>query len=91
MKSALSTIALAIASAGLGGCVNLNYPLSTESGKFATANFDAQVVDAAPAEGAPEQDAAMADAAYDRYRNDEVKKPFEEEAGQEISLGFSPN
>lgn len=79
------------ASGLLGGCVNLNYDLSTVQGKATAANFALQVVDPAPAEGAPEMDAEMADAAVERYRNDEVKKPFEEESGQDITLQFSPN
>lgn len=87
----LATTSIVALGVALGGCTNLNYPLSTESNKFAANNFDAQVVDATPAEGAPAFDAEMADAAYERYLDDEVKQPFEEEAGQAISLSFSPN
>ena len=73
-----------------GACVNLQHPLSTEHGKFAANNFNAQVVDPAPAEGAPQMDAAMVDAAVARYRNDEVKNAQESDANQVNVLNFTP-
>ena len=83
---------LLLSSAGLmSGCLNLNYPQSTVSGKFAAQNFDAQVVDPEPAEGAPEMDADMVDAAVERYKNDEVKEPFDEGEAASINLSFSPS
>ena len=91
MTKFLGNTALVASLVVLGGCVNLNYDLSTVEGDAADQNFAAQVVDPTPAEGAPTQNAEMADAAYERYLKDEVKEPFAEEAGESIGLSFSPN
>lgn len=87
MRKLLITLAFSSLAAG---CVNLNHPLSTEQYKYATANFNAQVVDPEPAEGAPRADAAMVDAAVARYRNDEVKSANESDANQVNVLNFTP-
>lgn len=63
----------------LGGCANLDAPISPDSGKFASKNFRVQVVDATPSEGAPEMDAAMAVAAIERYRAGKTKTSNESE------------
>ncbi len=74
----------------LTGCVNLDAPMSPDAGKFAETNFQAQVIDAQPAEGAPEMDAAMSAAAIERYRAGETKTSNESEEASSIELLFSP-
>lgn len=68
----------------LGGCANLNQPISQDVGKFAETNFQAQVIDARPAQGSPEMDAAMSVAAIERYRAGKTKTSSEaQEEGSE--------
>lgn len=81
-----SKLLLSASALALGGCVNLNEPISTQYGKFQETNMAAQIVDPAAAEGAPMMDAQKADAAIERYRTDTIKEP-EESAGVEFGSG----
>ncbi len=59
------------------GCADVNQPLSPLFGEATKANFEAMVDDPRPVEGDPVPDAGVIDAAIDRYRQDQVKRPGE--------------
>ena len=88
MKICIKTgIALSVL---LGGCAHLDAPMSPNSGNFAAVNFEAQVVDARPAEGAPEMDAAMSAAAIERYRTGKTKTSNDTEEEGPAAFLLSP-
>lgn len=87
-----NSIKLALAaSIFLGGCASTGAPLSAGSDQFAMKNFEAQVVDPAPAEGAPEMDAAMSAAAIERYRQGKTKTSDEDDDAAILTLNLTPS
>ena len=84
----LKTILLLAAAASLTACVTADSRMT--AGTAVASNDAAQIVDPSPAEGAPILDPVMAAAAIERYREDEVKDPYEGDGNQALVLGFTP-
>ena len=82
--------ALLLLCGALGGCVNLNDPLSASQDVATRNNFAAQVADPTPKEGAPEMDASLAAAAIARHRAGKVKGGEAAAEGETFNLQLAP-